>query len=184
MKKILFILAVVSFITAGNQTLNAQDFPKMDVSPMDAATFPVNPKNWRNSNKMVKVVYSRPQLKGRSMDKLAPKGKVWRTGANEAAEITFYQDVVFGGANVKAGTYSLFSIPNDGKWTVILSNQINLWGAYQYDQSGDVVRVEGTVSSLDTSVEAFAMLFTGEGTTPTFHMAWGTTLVSVPMSAQ
>ncbi len=63
--------------------------------------------------KLVKVVYSRPQLKGRSLDKLAPKDKVWRTGANEAAEITFYKDVTFGGKEVKAGTYTLFTIPTE-----------------------------------------------------------------------
>lgn len=76
---------------------------------MDATAFP---NSYKISDKIVKVIYSRPQLNGRDLVKLAPPEKVWRTGANEAAEITFYKDVIFGGKALKAGTYSLFTIPS------------------------------------------------------------------------
>lgn len=182
MKKILFSLAVLFFISASQQELQAQDFPKLDVSPMDAAA---HPKSYRIADKLAKVIYSRPQLKGRSLSKLAPNGKVWRTGANEAPEITFYKDVMFGGKEVKAGTYTLFTIPNEKSWTVILSNQINVWGAYFYKDSEDVVRAEAKVSTLDKSVEAFSILFTGDdANAATLHFAWGTTLASIPVSAK
>jgi hypothetical protein len=65
---------------------NAQDFKGLDKSPMDAAFFPSSNKE---PNKLIKVVYSRPQLKDRELSSLVPNGKVWRTGANEAANITF-----------------------------------------------------------------------------------------------
>ena len=182
MKKILFVLAVVFFVSANQQTVNAQEFPKLDASPMDAAA---HPKSYRVSDKLAKVIYSRPQLKGRSLSKLAPNGKVWRTGANEVPEITFYKDVMFGGKEVKAGTYSLLTIPNEGSWTVILSNQINVWGAYFYKESEDVVRAEAKVSTLDKSVEAFSILFTGDdANSATLHFAWGTTLASIPVAAK
>lgn len=179
MKKILFLVCIFAISLATSFDANAQKFPKMDVSPMDAASYPTN---WRVADKLVKVVYSRPQLKGRELAKLAPNGKVWRTGANEAAEITFYTDVMFGGKKVSAGTYSLFTIPSDGEWTVILSNQRNIWGSYFYKQDEDVVRVMGAVTKANDSVEAFSITFDGEDNNATMYMGWGDTVVSVPVS--
>ena len=127
MKKAILAIAIFTIALVSSSETVAQEFRGLDKSPMDAASYPAN---WRNADKLVKIIYSRPQLKGRSLDKLAPKDKVWRTGANEAAEITFYKEVTFGGKKVSAGTYSLFSIPTDGDWTIILSNQKNIWGSY------------------------------------------------------
>ncbi len=155
--------------------VQAQKFGDLDKSPMDAATYP---SSYRVSDKTVKVVYSRPQLKGRSLADLAPAGKVWRTGANEAAEITFYKDVTLGGKAVSAGTYSLFTIPGEKEWTVILSSDLNVWGAYSYNEANDVARVMGKVSQDGDSVEAFSIAFDDDGH---MHMAWGTTRVMVSM---
>lgn len=178
MKKAILSIAFFAIALLSTTENFAQDFPKMDVSPMDAASYPTN---WRNADKLVKVVYSRPQLKGRKLDKLAPKDKVWRTGANEAAEITLYKNATFGGKKVKAGTYTLFSIPTDGDWIIILSNQKNVWGSYFYDKAEDVVRVEGKVAQLDKPIEAFSIVFEGEDDNATMHMAWGNTMISVPV---
>ncbi|WP_397447637.1 DUF2911 domain-containing protein [Polaribacter sp. R77954] len=178
MKKAILSIAFFAIALLSTTENFAQDFPKMDVSPMDAASYPTN---WRNADKLVKVVYSRPQLKGRKLDKLAPKDKVWRTGANEAAEITLYKNATFGGKKVKAGTYTLFSIPTDGDWIIILSNQKNVWGSYFYDKAEDVVRVEGKVAQLDKPIEAFSIVFEGEDDSATMHMAWGNTMISVPV---
>jgi len=178
MKKSILIIAIFAISMLFPTEMSAQKFPKIDVSPMDASSFP---ENWRESNKLVKVVYSRPQLKGRTLDKLAPNDKVWRTGANEAAEITFYKDVTFGDKKVKAGTYTLFTIPTDNEWTFILSNQKNVWGSYFYDKAEDVVRVSGEVSKSKDSIEAFSIVFEGEEENATMYLGWGNTLVSVPV---
>lgn len=178
MKKIILSIAIFSIALVSSTEIAAQKFSKIDVSPMDAAA---HPANWRNADKLVKVVYSRPQLKGRSLDKLAPNGKVWRTGANEAAEITFYKDAIFGGKEVKAGTYTLFTIPSDGDWTVIISNHKNVWGSYFYKEEKDVVRVVGKVSKSDTTIEAFSIIFEGKDENATMYMGWGNTVVSVPV---
>ena len=159
MKKAILAIAIFTIALVSSSETSAQEFKGLDKSPMDAASYPAN---WRNADKLVKIIYSRPQLKGRSLDKLAPKDKVWRTGANEAAEITFYKEVTFGGKKVSAGTYSLFSIPTDEDWTIILSNQKNIWGSYFYDKSEDVVRVSGKVSKLQESIEEFSIIFEGE----------------------
>lgn len=177
MKKSFFTIALCLVSLISSVEVTAQEFKPLDLSPMDAATFP---DNWREPNKIVKVVYGRPQLKGRSLEKLAPANEVWRTGANEAAEITFYKNVTFGGKFVKAGTYSLFTIPSlDGDWTVILNSARNVWGAYTYNEEQDVVRVNGAVSKSDKSIEAFSMMFDKN---MTLKMGWANTVVSVPIT--
>jgi hypothetical protein len=175
MKKSILAIAVLAIALISATDTFAQKWKKMDVSPMDASTFP---NNWRESNKVLKVVYGRPQLKGRDLEKLAPADKVWRTGANEAAEITFYKDVVFGSIQVKAGTYSLFTIPNKKEWIVILSTALNVWGSYTYKIEEDVVRVSGSVSKSETNIEAFSMLFEED---MTLKMGWADTIVTVPI---
>ncbi len=156
-------------------SMNAQDFKDLDKSPMDAAAFP---SSHRVSEKTVKVIYSRPQLKGRTVQSLAPNGEVWRTGANEATEITFYKDVTVGDKMVKAGTYSLFTIPGEKSWTIIINSDVDVWGAYSYNKDNDVARVEVPVSEGKKSLEAFSIAFDDEGS---MHLAWGTLRVAVPM---
>jgi hypothetical protein len=178
MKKNLLFIAVLAIGLMFTNEMSAQKFAGLDKSPMDAAAYP---SSYKESNKMVKVVYSRPQLNGRSLSELVPKGKVWRTGANEAAEITFYQDVTFGGAAVKAGNYTLFTIPSDGEWTIILSTAKNVWGSYFYKESEDVVRVKGTVSKSDESIEAFSIVFDGTDKNANMYFGFANTVVTIPV---
>jgi len=172
----IFILAI-SFST---NTL-AQKFARLDVSPMDAATYP---NDWKNSDKLVKIIYGRPQLKGRDLSTLAAVSEkgIWRTGANEAPEVTFFKDVLFAGKKVKAGTYTLFTIPSEKEWTLILSSVRNVWGHYTYDKNQDVLRVPGKVSESEKSIEAFSIAFNeNEEKKVTMFLGWGTTIVSVSL---
>jgi hypothetical protein len=178
MIKSILAIAIFAITIISSTEASAQKFSKLDKSPLDAASYP---SSYKISDKVVKVVYGRPQLKGRDLAKLAPANKVWRTGANEAAEITFYKDVTFGGKAVKAGTYSLFTIPNEKDWTVILSTARNVWGSYYYEQDEDVVRVSGALSKSETSIEAFSMLFDED---MTLKMGWANTVVSVSIIAE
>ena len=177
MKKLLtlstLVLALV-FTTASS----AQDFSDLDKSPMDAASFP---SSYKESNKKVRITYGRPQLKGRALATLAPNGEVWRTGANEAPEITFYQDVKFGGKDIKAGTYALLTIPGTTEWTIILHDKLNQWGAYFYKEGSDVARVKGSASTDGTSLEAFSIAFKEVDGGAHMVMGWGTTRVAVPV---
>lgn len=91
----------------------------------------------------VKINYGETSMKGREIfGNLVPYGKVWRTGANEASVIEFNKDVKLNGKLVKAGKYSLFTIPGEEKWTIILNSIWDQWGAYNYDESKDVIRFE------------------------------------------
>ena len=170
------ILTIAFFVTTltSSLQLTAQEFKSLDKSPMDMAAFP---SSYKISDKIVKVIYSRPQLKGRNLVKLAPPEKVWRTGANEAVEIIFYKDVIFGGKALKAGTYSLFTIPSlEGDWTVIINSARNVWGSYYYKQDQDVIRVSGKTSTTEENIEAFSMMFDKD---MTLKIGWGKTVVSV-----
>ena len=178
MKKRIVVLAMLMIAVLFSTEATSQNFKGLDKSPMDAAAYP---DNYRVSDKLVKVIYSRPKLKGRALSKLAPAEKVWRTGANEAAEITFYKDVKFGGKDVKAGTYTLFTIPGTTEWTVILSTAKNVWGSYFYNENEDVLRVKGTVSKATKSTEAFSIIFEGENNNATMYLGWGNVIVSVPV---
>jgi hypothetical protein len=158
--------------------VNAQDFKGLDKSPMDAASFP---SDYKVSDKLIKIVYSRPQLKGRNLSDLAPNGKVWRTGANEAAELTLYVDMKLGDTPLKAGTYTLYTIPGAKEWTVIISNDLNVWGSYFYNEANDVARLSVPVTSGD-SLDAFSIAFEGVDNGVHMHLGWGTTRIAVPFT--
>ena len=91
----------------------------------------------------VTINYSRPGVKGRTIwGELVPYDKVWRTGANEATDITFSTDVKVNGQALAAGTYSLHTIPTKSDWTVIFNKKADQWGSYSYDQKEDALRIQ------------------------------------------
>jgi len=130
----------------------------------------------------VSVTYGQPSKKGRIIfGNLVPYGKVWRTGANEATEITFKRDAKFGGNPVKAGTYTLFTIPNEGQWEIILNSQLKQWGAFGYDKvkDKDVLHVTVPSKQLDKEVEKFTITVKQDG----LMMEWDKTAVWVPIKS-
>ena len=175
MKKIILLVAVFALSIGFSNQAIAQNFKGLDKSPMDIASFP---SNYRVSEKVIKIIYSRPQLKGRSLEKLAPLGKKWRTGANEATEVTFYKDVVFGGAAVKAGTYTMYAIPGKTTWTVALSSQLNVWGVYFHKDENDVAKVTIPVKQTEENLDVFSIAIDED---MTINMGWGSTLISIPV---
>ena len=168
MKNLKSTILFFAFALMTSQLTFSQEFKKIDKSPMDVASFP---SSYKISDKTVKVTYSRPQLKGRALSKLAPAGKVWRTGANEAAQITFYKPMMAGKTLIKPGTYSLFTIPGEKEWTMIINSEINLWGAYYYNQKYDVATMQGTITKGET--EAFSIAFTEVDNGIEMHLGWG-----------
>jgi hypothetical protein len=177
MKRNIFTLLVFTLALLVTNTADAQKFSDLDVSPMDAASFP---SNYREPNKLIKITYSRPQLKGRELSALAPSGKVWRTGANEAAELTLYVDMKLGETTVKAGTYTFYTIPGDKEWTAIVNKDLNVWGSYFYNEANDVARITVPVTTDSNNLEAFSIVFDEADGGVDMHLGWGTARVSVP----
>ncbi len=178
-KKTFFSSLIFSILMIVSAQVHAQKFSDLDKSPMDAASFP---SSYKTSDKQIKIIYSRPQLKGRTLAKLAPNGKVWRTGANEAAELTLYTDMKLGGTLIKAGTYSFATIPSDSEWTIIVNSDINTWGSYFYNEANDVVRVTVPATKGDKSIEAFSIVFEEADGGIEMHLGWDTVRVAVPFS--
>lgn len=126
----------------------------------------------------VVITYGRPSVKDREIfGGLVPYGEVWRTGANEASTITFSGDVTVEGQPLAAGTYSLFTIPTDGDWTVIFNNVAEQWGAFNYSEAEDALRVTATPSS-EFHVEQMGFWFDNVTTTSaTAVLGWADMMV-------
>ena len=184
MKKLGLCLALALFgFAVRAQDASGIKFSKPDDSPMDALYYPLNATKVKdNSMPLIKVLYSRPQKKGREIfGVLEQYDKVWRLGANENTEIYFDKNVTIGGKKVKQGKYSLFAIPSKDKWTIIVNKQTDRWGAFTYDESKDVVRVEVPVTKLDKPLEVFSMTFAESMQGAALVMAWDSTQVSLPI---
>lgn len=180
MKKLKLISAIAfGFLLLLATDAQAQKFPGLDKSPLDQALYPADNKI---PTKMAKVVYSRPQLKGRSLNELAPEGKVWRTGANEATEITFYRDVKLGATKIESGTYSLYTIPGKDNYTVIINRTINVWGAYNYQAENDLARLSVPVTQAEDSLEALSMVFTPAEKGMVLNIGWDKMRIAIPFT--
>lgn len=176
--RLLTLMALAVFFSA--DWALAQKAPGLDASPADISYLRTE---GRRGDVVAKVVYGRPQKKGRTMLGETEKyGEVWRTGANETTEIKFYRDVTMGDKTIKAGTYSLYSIPNKDKWTIILNSKLDTWGAYNYDKSQDVARIEVPAGASSEEVEAFTIYFEEpKSSSSNMTLAWEKTVVKVPI---
>lgn len=189
MKPVLIFALVIAFLGAGNVAAIAQDkkLPPLDASPMDMCYYPpmypyVVKVKGEPGTLVARVVYSRPQKKGRSIfGELEEYGKIWRLGANEATEIEFFRPVTIAGKSVPKGRYTLYAIPTEAKWTIILSRDTDIWGAYKYDQSKDLLRTDLAVNTQDTALEAFTMAFEKAEAGANLIMAWDKVNVSLPI---
>ncbi|HEY0656755.1 MAG TPA: DUF2911 domain-containing protein [Chryseosolibacter sp.] len=152
----------------------AQENFKARPSPLAIASM-------RHKDAYVKIVYSQPQKRDREIfGKLVPFGQVWRLGANEATEITITKDMLINATLVKAGTYSLFAIPNSDKWTFIINSDLGIWGAYNYNSKLDVLRFDVPVKSTAAAVEAFTMAFDQKNELANLLITWDKTKIEIP----
>jgi Protein of unknown function (DUF2911) len=135
--------------------------------------------------KTIKTDYSSPRMKGRKIyGDLVPVGEVWRTGANEATTFVTGADITVGGKAVPAGSYTIFTVPNGDKWTLIVNKKTGEWGIpYKY-QSDELARVDMKVSKLPSPVENFTISYAKSGKGCTLQIDWETTRASVDISAK
>jgi len=137
------------------------------------------------NGKKVTIDYSRPFLKGRKLGTdLAPYGKVWRTGANEATTLTTAIALDIGGAKVPAGTYTLYTLPSEGTWKLIINKQTGQWGT-EYHQEQDLARVDMKKQEITVPVEQFTIsLDQDSNDSADLNMEWEKTRVFVVIRAQ
>ena len=133
--------------------------------------------------KSVTIDYSSPRAKGRKIyGELIPFGQVWRTGANEATTLTTPLDLIIGGATVPAGSYTVFTIPNKDKWTLIISKKTGEWGTKYAGPEFDLARVDMKVPTLPAPVENFTITFDKTGSGCTMRVEWEKTRASVDIT--
>jgi hypothetical protein len=199
MKKSSFAIALVLagfFSTAqGQSSINTASvtavqpvkIPALDKSPMDMSYFPADYPILKTQNKatnppLIRVVYSRPQKDNRVVfGNLVEYNKVWRMGANEATEIEFFKDAIIAGKKIAKGRYTIYAIPTETKWTVVLNKDTDTWGAFVYDEKKDVLRTDVAVQKLTTPAEAFSMSFTKTDKGANLFIAWDTVSVNLPI---
>jgi hypothetical protein len=142
-----------------------------------------------SDGKSVNVDYSSPRAKGRKIyGGLVPYGEVWRAGANEATTFVIDTDVVLGGKTVPAGAYTIFTLPNQDKWTLIISKKTKnakggpVWGVPYPGEADDFARVDMKASKLPSNVENFAISFDKSASGCTMNLDWETTRASIDIS--
>ena len=171
------ITIILFVLTASLSTLHAQEELKPRPSPLAMVTM-------KYQDTYVKITDGRPHKKGREIfGSLVPYGKVWRTGANEATEITVTNDILIGGDTLKANTYTLFSIPNKDKWTIMFNKDISQWGAYNYNEKSDVIRIEVPTEEVKKVVwEPFTIQMDQRNSVAEILMMWDRTMVRIPVT--
>jgi hypothetical protein len=144
---------------------------------------PISISSVKYEGTYMKVVYGQPYRRNRTIfGEWEPFGEVWRTGANEATEITVTEPVFMGSEVVLAGTYALFTIPYEDRWTIILNRDLGQWGAFEYNPDSDYLRFDVPVTTLETPQEAFTIEFSDPFMDQTtMMMSWDLIKVEVPI---
>ena len=135
---------------------------------------------WTVQGAKITISYGRPYLKARKMlSDVAPAGKIWRTGADEATTLTTDKGLMFGSLMIPAGTYTLYTVPGPTAWKLVVSKQTGQWGT-EYREDKDLGRADLKVEKLPKPVEQVTIGITEASGSPTFNIDWGTTRATSP----
>lgn len=166
MKRIITLIMMILTIVA----LDSQAQDNKPKSPKETVTGSIAGAN-------VEIVYCRPSARGRKMlGEKEPYGQVWRTGANAATTIKFDKAVTIEGKALDAGTYALFTIPNESEWVIIFNKKTDQWGAYDYEKNKDQDALKVTVKAGKTP--AFVETFTIGVDKDQVNLQWENTAVA------
>jgi Protein of unknown function (DUF2911) len=133
-----------------------------------------------SDGKTIAIDYSSPRAKGRKIfGGLVPYGQIWRAGANEATTFATSSDITVGGRAVPAGKYTIFTVPAEDKWTLIISKKTGEWGTAYPGPDNDLARIEMKIAKTPSPVENFTIALDPAGNGCTLKMEWETTRASV-----
>jgi hypothetical protein len=184
MRPLFLVLALVASILA-----NAQQKPTdLDKSPMDMSYWPSNFPMLKLSGKasgdpFARVIYGRPQKNGRTLfGDIVQYNTIWRLGANEATEIEFFVPVKMDGKLIPKGRYTLYSIPSESNWTLILNTDNFSWGNFSYNAKKDLLRVQVPVIKTMDTTEAFTLYFEETNLGAGLIILWDQVKVMLPFS--
>ena len=158
---VVFIALSISCFSFGQSNVTEPDKSPLDMS-YSPQGFPIIKfqNKQADSKPNARLVYSRPQVKGRTIFGEEVKyNEVWRLGANESTEIDFYKNAVIGGRKIAKGRYTMYCIPEENRWTFIINKDTDSWGGFSYNESMDVLRTTVPVTKNETPVEYLTMYF-------------------------
>jgi hypothetical protein len=176
-KPMIVVSALIASLTVAGIALLAQQEKASRPSPPAKADCKLP------GGKGITVDYSSPRAKGRKIfGGLVPYGQVWRAGANEATAFVTTGDINVGGKTVAAGKYTIFAIPGEDKWTLVISKKTGEWGTAYPGPENDLTRIDMKVSKTSAPVENFTIAFDQSGNGCTMRMEWETTRASVEIT--
>jgi hypothetical protein len=162
---------VTAFVVLGQQDKSKRPSP------------PAQAKYELGGGQTITIDYSSPRAKGRKIyGGIVPFGQIWRTGANESTTFVTTVDLNVGGTTVPAGNYTIFTVPNEDKWQLVISKKTGEWGTDYPGPSNDLARVDMKVSKLPSPVEDFTISFDKAGSGANLNIDWETTRASVMVS--
>jgi hypothetical protein len=185
--RLIYIL-IVSLLININCLKAQEKTPPLDKSPLDMSYCPNNYPILKVQDKLTdsliaRVIYSRPGKNGRAIFcDLVEYGKIWRLGANEATEIEFFKNVLINNIKVKKGRYTLYAIPNENKWTIIINNELNTWGSFMYNPKKDVARIDVPVETVQQITETFSIYFDLKNNSAQMNIIWDNVKVKLPFT--
>jgi hypothetical protein len=176
-RRLTFLVLVASLALCAQNQPAGSEHAKPRLSPPGQASFAFA------DGKQITVDYSRPSMRGRKiMGDLVPYGKVWRTGANEATSFVTDTDLDLAGTRVPAGKYTLYTIPDEKTWTIIINNETGQWGT-EYHPDRDRARVTAVPAHLEEPIEEFTISFEKRtGQACVMKLEWENTSVPVNLS--
>ena len=186
MKKLILALLLSGFMLPFVKAQSGR-MPAIDKSPMDMSYYPSNYPILKIQDKvtepaLARVIYSRPQKNGRTVfGELIEFGAIWRLGANEATELELFKDAKIGSAKIKKGRYTLYAIPQQEKWTIIINRDTDTWGAFKYDSKKDVARIDIKIEKQAESAESFTMFFEKQGAAVNLNIFWDNAKATLPI---
>jgi hypothetical protein len=183
MKQIITTLCLL-FTIAGF----AQQKPtELDKSPMDMSYWPANYPILKMSGKakdqpIARIIYGRPMKNNRIIfGGIIKYNEMWRLGANEATEIETFRTLKIGGKILAKGRYTVYCLPNENKWTIIINRDNFCWGNFTYDIKKDLIRTDIDIEKNTESVEAFTMYFDDTKNGATLIFLWDDIKTSLPI---
>jgi hypothetical protein len=137
------------------------------------------------STSKIEITYSRPSMRGRKIfGDLVQYGQVWRTGANAATKVTFGEEVVIGGATVKPGSYSLYTIPGAKEFVVVINKNTGSWPGEEFPKADDIARFSVPAAKTSSTVETFSIdIGNITFSSCTIDILWENTQISIPVKA-
>jgi len=170
---ILFLLSLTAMANPGRGQRDKSQLPSPPAKAMCKFA----------DGKTITVDYSSPRMRGRKIfGDLVPYGEVWRAGANEATTFVIDTDLIVGGKNVPAGSYTLFTLPTPDKWTLIISKKTGEWGIPYPGDEFDFARMDMKVSTLPSPLENFTISFDQAGDSCTMKLDWEKTRASIDIT--